>query len=88
MRLNLAILFTWRAVAKLRGSIDCNLLVLDELLDSSLDTEGTEDALRAIAALTIDNNVFIISPKADQMLDKFSKIIAFEKTNNFSRIVE
>jgi DNA repair exonuclease SbcCD ATPase subunit len=88
MRLNLGILFAWRAVAKLRGSIDCNLLVLDELLDSSLDADGTDDVLRVISSLTMDNNVFIISHKTDQISDKFSKVIAFEKVNSFSRIVE
>jgi DNA repair exonuclease SbcCD ATPase subunit len=86
MRLNIAILFAWRALAKLRGSIDCNLVILDELLDGSLDTEGLDDTLKLISNLTSGENVFVISHKIDQLSDKFSRVIHFEKVRNFSRM--
>lgn len=86
MRLNIAILFAWRALAKLRGSIDCNLVILDELLDSSLDNDGLDDVLKLLQNITSDENIFIISHKTDQMADKFSRIIHFEKYRNFSRM--
>jgi DNA repair exonuclease SbcCD ATPase subunit len=86
MRINLAILFTWRSVAKLRNSISTNLLIMDEVFDSSLDSNGTEEFLKIIISLTSDTNTFIISHKTDQLYDKFSKVIKFEKNKNFSRI--
>ena len=87
MRINLAILFTWRALAKLRNSINTNILIMDEVFDSSLDSNGTEEFLKIINNLTSDTNTFIISHKTDQLYDKFSKVIRFEKHKNFSRIV-
>jgi DNA repair exonuclease SbcCD ATPase subunit len=87
MRINLAILFTWRAIAKLRNSISTNILIMDEVFDSSLDANGTEEFLKLISSLTLDTNTFIISHKTDQLYDKFSKVIKFEKHKNFSRIV-
>lgn len=87
MRINLAILFTWRAIAKLRNSINTNILIMDEVFDSSLDTNGTEEFLKIINSLTSDTNTFIISHKSDQLYDKFAKVIKFEKHKNFSRIV-
>ena len=87
MRLNLAILFTWRAIAKLRSSIDVNLIVFDEILDSSLDNAGIADILNLITTM-VDDNILIISHREDQMIDKFNKIIKFEKNKNFSRIAE
>ena len=87
MRINLAILFTWRAIAKLRNSINTNLLIMDEVFDSSLDANGTEEFLKIINSLTLDTNTFIISHKSDQLYDKFEKVIRFEKNKNFSRIV-
>jgi len=87
MRINLAILFTWRAVAKLRNSINTNILIMDEVFDSSLDSNGTEEFLKLINDLTSDTNTFIISHKTDQLYDKFDKVIRFEKHKNFSRIV-
>jgi len=87
MRINLAILFTWRAIAKLRNSINTNLLIMDEVFDSSLDSNGTEEFLKIINSLTLDTNTFIISHKSDQLYDKFEKVIRFEKHKNFSRIV-
>lgn len=87
MRINLAILFTWRAIAKLRNSINTNILIMDEVFDSSLDSNGTEEFLKILNNLTSDTNTFIISHKTDQLYDKFTKIIKFEKHKNFSRIV-
>ena len=88
MRINLAILFTWRAVAKLRNSASTNLLIMDEVLDGSLDSNGTDEFLKILNNLTLDTNTFIISHKIDQMYDKFSNVIKFEKHKNFSRIAE
>lgn len=87
MRINLAILFTWRAVAKLRNSVSTNLLIMDEVFDSSLDSNGTDEFLKIINNLTSDNNTFIISHKTDQMYDKFANVIKFEKHKNFSKVV-
>ena len=87
MRINLAILFTWRAIAKLRNSINTNILIMDEVFDSSLDSNGTEEFLKILNSLTSETNTFIISHKTDQLYDKFNRIIKFEKHKNFSRIV-
>jgi len=86
MRIDLALLFTWRAVAKLRNSISTNLLIMDEVLDKSLDAGGTDEFLKIIADLTSDTNVFIISHKGDILFDKFRSVIKFEKVKNFSRM--
>jgi DNA repair exonuclease SbcCD ATPase subunit len=86
MRINLAILFTWRAVAKLRNSASTNLLIMDEVLDGSMDSNGTDEFLKIINNLTQDTNTFIISHKTDQLYDKFKNVIKFEKHKNFSRI--
>jgi len=86
MRINLAILFTWRAIAKLRNSASTNLLILDEVLDGSLDSNGTDEFLKIINNLTQDTNTFIISHKVDQMYDKFANVLKFEKHKNFSRV--
>jgi DNA repair exonuclease SbcCD ATPase subunit len=87
MRINLAILFTWRAVAKLRNSVSTNLLIMDEVMDSSLDSNGTEEFLKILQSLTFDTNTFIISHKTDQLYDKFENVIRFEKKQNFSKVV-
>ena len=87
MRINLAVLFTWRAVAKLRNSVNTNLLIMDEVFDSSLDSNGTEEFMKLLNGLTVGNNTFIISHKTDQLFDKFVNVIRFEKHKNFSRIV-
>ena len=87
MRINLAVLFTWRAVAKLRNSINTNILIMDEVFDSSLDANGTEEFMKIINQLTNDSNVYIISHKTDQIADKFDNVIRFEKHKNFSRMV-
>jgi len=87
MRINLALLFTWRAIAKMKNSISCNLLLLDEIFDSSLDGQGTDDFLKILNTLE-GENVFIISHKTDIMADKFKQQIKFEKEKNFTRIAE
>jgi ABC-type Mn2+/Zn2+ transport system ATPase subunit len=87
MRINLAILFTWRAVAKMRNSASTNLLIMDEVMDSSLDVNGTNEFLKILNNLTKDTNTFIISHKTDQLFDKFNQVIKFEKVKNFSRII-
>lgn len=86
MRIDLALLFTWRAIAKLRNSVSTNLLIMDEVFDSSLDSNGTDEFLKILGELTSDANVFIISHKGDQLYDKFHSVIKFEKHKNFSRI--
>lgn len=87
MRIDLALLFTWRAVAKLRNSTSTNLLIMDEVFDSSLDNTGTDEFLKIIQGLAADTNIFIISHKGDQLYDKFHSVIKFEKHKNFSRMV-
>ena len=86
MRIDLALMFTWRAIAKLRNSVSTNLLIMDEVFDSSLDSAGTEEFLKILDTLTQDTNAFIISHKGDQLFDRFHSVIRFEKHTNFSRI--
>ena len=86
LRIDLALLFTWRAVSKLRNSVSTNLLIMDEIMDSSLDNAGTEEFLKIINELTADSNIFIISHKGDQLYDKFDTVIRFTKVKNFSRM--
>ena len=86
MRIDLALLFTWRAIAKMKNSMNTNLLILDEVFDSSLDHSGTEEFMKLIHTLN-DTNIFVISHKGDILMDKFKTIIRFEKIKNFSRIV-
>jgi DNA repair exonuclease SbcCD ATPase subunit len=86
LRVDLAILFTWREIAKAKNSISTNILIMDEVFDSSLDVAGTDDFLNIIQSMAEDTNIFIISHK-DQMQDKFSNIIKFDKVNGFSKIV-
>ena len=88
MRIDLSLLFTWRAIAKLKNSASTNILIMDEIFDSSLDSSGTEEFLKIIKELTSDTNIIIISHKTDQLLDKFSNVVRFEKHKNFSRIAE
>ncbi len=87
-KINLAILFAWRALAKLRNSVDTNLLIMDETLDASLDDDGVESFLRLIGELGGENSIFVITHKTDQMLDKFSRGIKFKKHKNFSLMEE
>lgn len=84
-RLDLALMFTWRAIAKLRNSASTNLLILDEVFDSSLDSQGNETLMQTLNELA-DGNIFVISHKGDQLYDKFHSVIKFEKHSNFSRI--
>ena len=86
LRIDLALLFTWRAVSKLRNSVSTNLLIMDEIMDSSLDNAGTEEFLKIINEITADSNVFIISHKGDQLYEKFDHVVRFEKVKNFSRM--
>jgi DNA repair exonuclease SbcCD ATPase subunit len=86
LRIDLALLFTWRSVSKLRNSVSTNLLIMDEIMDSSLDAAGTDEFLKIINDLTGDANVFIISHKGDQLYEKFDEVIRFEKHKSFSRI--
>jgi len=86
MRIDLALLFTWRAVARLKNSVNTNILILDEVFDSSLDSQGTDDFLKLLNTLNEKTNAFIISHKGDQLYDKFEEVIKFEKHKNFSRI--
>jgi len=87
MRIDLALLFTWRAVAKMKNSANTNLLILDEIFDSSLDNTGTDEFLKILNTLG-DENVFVISHKQDALADKFRSTIRFEKIKNFSHVVE
>ena len=88
MRIDLALLFTWRQIAKLKNSTNTNLLILDEVFDSSLDGVGTDEFLKLIYEMGKDTNVFVISHKGDVLYDKFRSMIKFEKHNNFSRIAK
>ena len=85
MRIDLALLFTWRAVAKMKNSTNTNLLILDEIFDSSLDGTGTDDFLKILNTFH-DQNVFVISHKQDMLFDKFRSIIQFKKEKNFSKV--
>jgi DNA repair exonuclease SbcCD ATPase subunit len=86
MRIDLAILFTWRSIAKMKNSVNTNLLLLDEIFDSSLDTAGTDYFLTLMNTLGENSNIFVISHKGDQLFDKFRSVIKFEKRNDFSVI--
>jgi DNA repair exonuclease SbcCD ATPase subunit len=84
MRIDLAILFTWRQIAKMKNSVNTNLLLLDEIFDSSLDVSGTDYFLNLMNTMGEKTNVFVISHKGDQLFDKFRSVIKFEKKNDFS----
>ena len=86
MRIDLALLFTWREVARVKNSVNTNLLIMDEVFDSSLDGFGTEEFLKIIRYVIKDANIFVISHKAD-LHDKFESVIKFDKVKGFSRIV-
>ena len=86
-RIDLALLFTWRAIAKLRNSASTNILILDEVFDGSLDARGNEELLKILQTLTEGSNVFVISHKTDAFLDKFERVLKFEKHKNFSRMI-
>ena len=86
MRIDLALLFTWREVARLKNSVNTNLLIMDEVFDSSLDGFGTEEFLKIIRYVIRDANIFVISHKSD-LHDKFESVLRFEKVKGFSRMV-
>jgi DNA repair exonuclease SbcCD ATPase subunit len=86
-RIDMALMLTWRAVAKLKNSTNTNLLILDEIFDSSLDANGTEELMKILNLLE-HTNLFVISHKGDILQDKFRNVIRFEKINNFSRMVK
>ena len=88
LRIDLSILFTWREIAKLKNSTNTNLLILDEIFDSSLDTSGTDEFMRILHTTMGKENVFVISHKGDTLLDKFPRVMKFEKYKNFTRMVE
>lgn len=87
-RIDLALLFTWRTIAKLRNSASTNLLIMDEIFDSSLDTQGGDELIKIMQGIVGDSNIIVISHKTDQMIDKFDHVVRFEKVKNFSRKVE
>jgi len=88
LRIDLAILFTWREIAKLKNSTNTNLLILDEIFDSSLDASGTDEFMRILKTTMDKENVFVISHKGDTLIDKFPRVMKFEKYKNFTRMAE
>ncbi len=86
-RIDLALLFTWRSVAKLKNSVNTNLLIFDEVFDGSLDINGTEEFMKLINMFVDNTNIFVITHKTDQMVDKFKNVIKFSKVKNFSQMV-
>ena len=87
LRIDLALLFAWREVAKLKNSANCNLLILDEIFDSSLDSMGTEELMKTLHGVGLDGTVCIISHRMDSMVDKFTKAYQVKKIKNFSKLV-
>jgi DNA repair exonuclease SbcCD ATPase subunit len=85
-RIDLSLLFTWREVARMKNSVNCNLMILDEIFDSSLDSTGTEEFLKIIRYVIKDANIFVISHKTG-LEDKFESVLRFEKVKGFSRMV-
>jgi DNA repair exonuclease SbcCD ATPase subunit len=86
LRIDLSILFTWREIAKMKNSMNTNLLILDEVFDSSLDASGTDEFMRILTNKLAKENVFVISHKGDTLIDKFPSILKFEKYKNFTRM--
>ena len=86
MRIDLSLLFTWRDIAKMKNSVSTNLLILDEIFDSSLDGFGTDYFTRIIKYVVTDANVFVISHKTDELVDKFDNILKFDKVKGFSKL--
>jgi DNA repair exonuclease SbcCD ATPase subunit len=85
-RISLSILFAWREVARLKNSVNCNLLFLDEVFDSSLDSEGTEYLLKIINYVVKDTNIFVISHRIEELVDKFDRVLEVKKINGFSKV--
>ena len=86
-RIDLALLFTWRQIAKMKNSVSTNLLILDETFDSSLDHEGVDNLLKILYTLGDDTNIFVISHKGEILDGKFNAKIEFKKEKNFSKMV-
>jgi DNA repair exonuclease SbcCD ATPase subunit len=86
MRIDLSLLLAWREVARVKNSANCNLLILDEVFDSSLDAVGAEEFMKLLTGLDSKTNIFVISHRADSLADKFSTIITLEKKKNFSKL--
>jgi len=86
LRIDLSLLFTWRTIAKMKNSTNTNLLILDEVFDSSLDANGTEEFLKILNTMDKGINAFVISHKGDTLFDKFTNTVRFAKPNNYSRI--
>jgi DNA repair exonuclease SbcCD ATPase subunit len=84
MRIDLAMLFTWRDVARMRNSVSTNLLIMDEIFDSSLDGDGTDDFLKIMETVSKDTQIFVISHKTEQLLEKFDRVIRFELKKDFT----
>jgi DNA repair exonuclease SbcCD ATPase subunit len=87
MRIDLALVLAWREIARLKNSISCNLLILDEVFDSSLDGVGMDELMKLLKMVSNNANVYVISHKSDQLVDKFSNVVYFEKKNNFSKMI-
>ena len=87
-KIDLALLFAWRQIAKMKNSVNTNLLIMDEIFDSSLDTAGTEMLMNLLYELPQGHNVFVISHKGDVLVDKFENVVKFEKKNEFSVITK
>ena len=88
LRIDLALLLAWRDIAKMKNSANTNLLILDEVFDSSLDAVGTEEVIKILQNMGTTNNVFVISHKSDQLLDKFQNVMVFKKVKNFSKLCQ
>ena len=86
MRIDLAILFTWRDIAKMKNSSSTNILILDEIFDSSLDSNGTDEFVKIIRYVIKDAYIFMISHKVDELTDRLDNMITFEKMNGFSKV--
>lgn len=86
MRINIAVLFTWRMIANIRNSASTNLLIMDEIFDSSMDASGLDEFMKLLINLTADTNTFIISHKSDQLMDKFEHTVRFKKVKGFSQM--
>ena len=85
-RIDLALVLTWRAIARLKNSVYTNLLIFDEIFDSSLDSAGVDDFMRLLETMDADTNVFVISHKVDQLTDKFNTVMMVSKDRGFSTI--
>jgi DNA repair exonuclease SbcCD ATPase subunit len=86
LRIDLSLLLAWRDIARMKNSANTNLLILDEVFDSSLDAVGTEEVIKILQGMGGSSNIFVISHKSDQLLDKFQNILTYKKVNNFSKL--